>query len=324
MNDLILEIKNLSVGYSSAICKGINANVNRGELVGLIGKNGSGKSTLIKTILGIEKQLSGQILINNEDINFWSVQKRAKNISVVFSRLSQAPAITVYELIALGRLAHGKGISKLKLSERELIESSLQLIGINHLRNKLANQLSDGQLQMVMVARAMVQDTQLVVMDEPTSHLDIENQFKIFELIDKLSKKTGKVFIIASHQIDMLLQSSTQIWWIDDGNFHAGYPEQIAYEQMIYDKLSQSKIKFNYLSGRFEFQHHKTKKVSFKGDGKSLSYWLISALDRNGFALDEKSDLKIEVIKNKEIYLNDNKFETIEQLINQLNAIKNE
>lgn len=323
MNKLILDIRNLSVGYSSAICAGINAKVKSGELVGLMGKNGSGKSTLIKTMLGIEKQLSGQIIINNEDIKDWSVQKRAKNISVVFSRLNQAPAISVFDLVALGRLAHGNGIGKLKNFEKELIENSLNLIGINHLRNKFTNELSDGQLQMVMIARALAQDTQLIVMDEPTSHLDIENQFKIFELIDKLSKETGKIFIVASHQIDMLLQNSTQIWWIEEGSFHAGYPEQVAYDQKIFDKLSQSKIKFNYLSGRFEFFHHKTKKVSFKGDGKSLSYWLISALDRNGFALDDQSDFKIEV-KGNEIRLNNDRFETIEQLINHLNSIKNE
>jgi len=323
MNDAILKIENLSVGYSTPVCSNIYAQVREGEMVGLIGKNGSGKSTLIKTVIGIENQLSGKILINNEDINSWSVQKRAKNIAVVFSRLNQVPGISVFDLVALGRLPYGNGVRQLKKFEIELIENALNLIGIEHLKNKMSNKLSDGQLQMVMIARALVQDTQLVVMDEPTSHLDIENQFKIFELIDRLSKETSKVFIVASHQIDMLLQSSTQIWWIDEGSFHAGYPEQIAYNQKIFDKLSQSKIKFNYLSGRFEFQHHKTKKVSFKGDGKSLSYWLISALDRNGFALDDQSNWKIEV-KEDEIRLNNDRFESIEKLINYLKSIENE
>ena len=125
MNDAILKIENLSVGYSTAICSNINAQVREGEMVGLIGKNGSGKSTLIKTIIGIENQLSGKILINNEDINSWSVQKRAKNISVVFSRLNQVPGISVFDLVALGRLPYGNGVRQLKKFEIELIENAL-------------------------------------------------------------------------------------------------------------------------------------------------------------------------------------------------------
>ena len=314
MNNEFIHIKNLSVGYSQALCSGISAVVKKGELVGLAGKNGSGKSTLIKSILGLLPVLNGEIDINSENIENWDVEKRAREIAVVFSRLSQTPGIPVFDMVALGRLPYKSGFSKFNSTEISLIENALEMVGIPQLRNRLANELSDGQLQMAMIARALVQDTQIVIMDEPTSHLDIENQFRIFELIYKLSKDTGKTFIVASHQIELLLQNSSQLWWIDSGEFHAGFPEQIAYEQRIFEKLSQEQIKFDYQTGNFKFQHPKNKSVNLISDGSDLAYWLKHALERNGFELDLNSNLKIKIIQNK-FHINNSTFETIQGLI---------
>ncbi|SMC65234.1 ABC transporter ATP-binding protein [Moheibacter sediminis] len=295
MNESILHIKNLSVGYSKPICEGINAIVNKGELVGLAGKNGSGKSTLIKSLLGLQPVFSGEIHLNQDEISNWNEAKRAREIAVVFSRLNQVPAISVEELVALGRLPYRNWLTKLDKSETEIINHSLELVGINHLRNRFANELSDGQLQMVMIARALVQDTNFIIMDEPTSHLDIENQFKIFELIYKLAKDTSKTFIVASHQIELLIQNATQLWWVNDGAFHAGFPEQIAYEQRIYEQLSQERIKFDYNKGRFQFQHLKLKKVKLITDVSDLAYWTKHALERNGFEISENGvEVKVE------------------------------
>lgn len=317
MKNEILHIKNLSVGYSHTVCSGISAVVQKGELVGLAGKNGSGKSTLIKSILGLQPLWNGTIEIHSENIKNWTVQKRAKEIAVVFSRLSQAPSISVFDMVALGRLPYQNGFSKLNSEEIQMIEEALEQVGIPHLKNRLANELSDGQLQMAMIARALVQDTQIVIMDEPTSHLDIENQFRIFELIYKLSKETGKTFIVASHQIELLLQNSSQLWWIDNGEFHAGFPEQIAYEQRIFEKLSQEQIKFDYQTGNFKFQHPKNKSVNLISDGSDLAYWVKHALERNGFKISEDAQLKIE-IRNQTLYLNKSVI-SITELIKLLN-----
>jgi len=321
MNNEFIHIKNLSVGYSQTVCSGISAGVKKGELVGLAGKNGSGKSTLIKSILGLLPLLNGKIEINSENIQQWDVQKRAREIAVVFSRLSQTPGISVFDMVALGRLPYKSGFSKLNSTEINRIENALEMVGIPHLKNRLANELSDGQLQMAMIARALVQDTQIVIMDEPTSHLDIENQFKIFELIYKLSRETGKTFIVASHQIELLLQNSTQLWWIDNGNFHAGFPEQIAYEQRIFEKLSQEQIKFDYQTGNFKFHHPKNKSVNLISDGSDLAYWAKHAMERNGFEVSDNSALKV-IINKGFIYLNDSKLESLRSLIENIN--KNE
>ena len=317
MNNEFIHIKNLSVGYSQVVCSDISAGVKKGELVGLAGKNGSGKSTLIKSILGLLPLLNGKIEINSENIQHWDVQKRAREIAVVFSRLSQTPGIPVFDMVALGRLPYKSGFSKLNSIEINGIENALEMVGIPHLKNRLANELSDGQLQMAMIARALVQDTQIVIMDEPTSHLDIENQFKIFELIYKLSRETGKTFIVASHQIELLLQNSTQLWWIDNGNFHAGFPEQIAYEQRIFEKLSQEQIKFDYQTGNFKFHHPKNKSVNLISDGSDLAYWAKHALERNGFEVNSNSEIKLEINQYK-IKINQQTVFSISELIDYL------
>lgn len=318
MKKEIIHIQNLSVGYSNPICSGISANVQNGELVGLTGKNGAGKSTLIKTILGILPPFGGKVEIHAENTENWDLKKRAREIAVVFSRLNQVPQVPVFELVALGRLPYQSSFSKLSPKETGLIENALEMVGIEHLKNRFASQLSDGQLQMVMIARAIVQDTQLVIMDEPTSHLDIENQFKIFELIYRLSKETGKIFIVASHQIELVLQNASQLWWMDNGVFHAGFPEQVAYEQKIFEKLSQEKIRFDYGTGNFRFQHPKIKKASLISDGGDLVYWVKHALERNGFEVIDNSDLEIKLIQNQ-IWLNNHIFESIEGLMKTLN-----
>lgn len=314
MNDALLTIENLSVGYTKPICSEINASVKKGELIGLAGRNGSGKSTLIKSLLGLQPIFSGRIQFNQQEISNWNSNQRAKEIAVVFSRLEQVPSIPVHELIALGRLPYRNWLTKLNSDEVKMIDNALNLVGISHLKNRFANELSDGQLQMVMIARALVQDTKLIIMDEPTSHLDIENQFKIFELIYKLTQETSKTFIVASHQIELILQNATQLWWIDEGKFHAGFPEQIAYEQEIFEKLSQEKIRFDYNKGTFQFQHPKQNKVNFTNDDSTFAFWVKHALERNGFEIsNEGMEVRVE---EGFIISNENKFDSMEEFLN--------
>lgn len=319
MSKPLLEIENLSVGYRTPIVQNLNAKINQGEFVGLVGRNGSGKSTLLKTILGLQPNLDGSIQFFGEDIQNWSVQKRAKNIAVVFSRLTHAPSISVYEMIALGRLPYQTGFSKLTKEDNQKIEEALELVGITSLASKMTKNLSDGQLQMAMIARALVQDTPLIVMDEPTSHLDIENQFKIFELIVNLSKQTKKTFLVASHQIELLLQNSTQLWWIDQGSFYAGFPEDIAYEKDIFETLAQNQIKFDYVWGRFQYQHSKSYTVQFHSDHSKFAYWTKQALVRNGFEVQSNSETIIE-IKDQKILVDSRTFESIQEFIQYLNT----
>ena len=321
MSERLLTLRDLSVGYAHPVCEGISAEVESGELIGLAGKNGSGKSTLIKTLLGLQPVLSGSIVFQNRRINpNDAAERRAKQMSVVFSRLNRTPPLHVFDLVALGRLPYHKRLMQLSSEEKEKVAQALELVGVSHLHNRFANELSDGQLQMVMIARAIVQDTPLILMDEPTSHLDIENQFRIFELIYKLSRETGKTFIVASHQVELLLHNASQLWWIDDGKFYAGFPEQVAYEQRIFEKLSQEQIQFDYQTGSFRFQYPKARKVNLISDGSDLAYWVKHALERNGFEVSEDSQLEVKV-ENETIKFN-GKLMIMKELIQTINTEK--
>src|SRR5690606_22413165 len=121
----------------------------------------------------------------------------------------------------------------------------------------------------------------------------------------------------SSHQIELLLQNSTQLWWIDNGEFYSGFPEQIAYEQRIFEKLSQEQIKFDYQTGNFKFQHPKNKSVNLISDGSDLGYWVKHALERNGFEVSRDAQLKID-IQNQTLYLNDENFKSIAELMSSL------
>ncbi|MFV0304065.1 MAG: ABC transporter ATP-binding protein [Moheibacter sp.] len=320
MRKELLKIENLSVGYSQPICTRISTTVNEGELVGLAGRNGSGKSTLIKTLLGILPKKLGNIYLQGNEISSWDEQKRSKTISVVFSRLDQIPPVTVEELVCLGRLPYKSWLTRLDSSDKKIVKEALELVGIGDIKNKFASELSDGQLQMVMIARALAQQTQLVLLDEPTSHLDIENQFKIFELIYRLSKETKKAFIISSHQIELLIQNTTQLWWVNQGEFFAGFPEKIVFEQKIFEKLSQEKIYFDYNSGKFEFQYPKNQTIHFETDGTSLAYWMKHALERNGFSIVPNAKLELE-LENNTFKINEHTFEDIQTTIEYLQQL---
>lgn len=318
MSKSMLNIAGLSIGYSSVVCKDINAVVEEGELVGLAGRNGAGKSTLIKSILGLGGFLKGNIFYQGEDLLQWTSARKSKEISIVFSRLNQLPPLKVIELVCLGRLPYHGHFGSLKRRDLEIVEQSIKQVQIEDLKMKYIAELSDGQLQMVMIARALAQDTKLVIMDEPTSHLDIENQFKIFELIYRLSKETGKTFIVASHQVELLLHNSSQLWWIDQDRFFSGFPEQIAFEHHIFDKLSQKKIQFDYIAGRFKFQYEKAKVLNFQGDNSELAYWTKHALERKGYDLNSSSaSTSLVRVAQGLIHFNDLTFTSIEELINK-------
>lgn len=321
MNNPLLKLNKVSIGYKNPIVENISANVSKGELVGLLGKNGSGKSTLIKSILGINPIFKGKIQIHQQNIYELSDEHRAQKIAAVFSKIPNLPSISVEELIYLGRLPHVKWLSKMNRQDELRIDTALEMIGIQDLKTKLVTQLSDGQLQLVMIARALVQETDLIVMDEPTAHLDLENQFKIFETISKISLETQKTFLISSHHIELMLQKASQIWWIHDQQFHAGIPEQIGFEQRIFEQFKQESIRFNYKDGSFQFQYHTLQNVRLIADNSELAYWVKHSLLRNNFQISDEGN-EVKVFENQ-IYIDEVLYDSITSFNNALQELKN-
>ena len=315
MKNIVLKLENVSVGYGSKeIVSAINASINSNELIAVLGKNGAGKSTLINSILGFQKTLNGEIYLENNSIKKLSSQEIAQQIAVVLPRLSIVPKIKVSELVAMGRLPYHKVLRKISEEEQNLIDEVLELVGISNLANQFANEISEGQLQLVMIARALCQDAKLVILDEPTSNLDLANQYRIFNLLNELKLKTDKSFLMITHEVDFALEKADKIWWIENGNLFENIPEQMAFEHQIIQKLSNQNLTYDEKNNRFSTQKSFSKTIGVKGNSE-LAFWVKNALIRNGISVENNAENHIEITENNIIF-DGIKFETIEEIVN--------
>lgn len=212
----ILSTANLNIGYTSkkstvTIANNLNLNLAAGKLISLIGANGIGKSTLLRTLTGIQKPLSGSIFLNSKDIQSFNSLELAQNLSLVLTEKLPPSNLTVFELIALGRQPYTNWIGKLTETDIEKVNEAIQLTQIAHLTEKKHYEISDGQLQTVLIARALAQDTPLIVLDEPTTHLDLLHKVSLFKLLKKLAHETRKCILFSTHDIDMAIQMSDEM-----------------------------------------------------------------------------------------------------------------
>jgi iron complex transport system ATP-binding protein len=213
---IILQAADISIGYSSKkektlISSGINLTLEKGKLISLIGANGIGKSTLLRTLTGIQKTLSGTVLLNGQDIHKLDSLSLAQNLSVVLTEKLPPSNLTVFELIALGRQPYTNWIGKLTELDVAKVNEAMELTQIISLPTKKHYEISDGQLQKVLVARALAQDTPLIILDEPTTHLDLLHKVALFKLLKKLTQETQKCILFSTHDIDMAIQLSDEM-----------------------------------------------------------------------------------------------------------------
>ena len=246
----ILVLDNLTVGYQEKnkikiIANNISLNIKRGSFVAIIGKNGIGKSTLLKTISKVLKQLNGSITINGKNINEYSYRELAKTISLVLTERLPESQLTVLELIALGRQPHTNWIDTLSKIDIEKIEWAIKETNLEKLRDNRIDELSDGQLQRVLIARALAQDTEIIILDEPTAHLDMHQTIKIFELLKKLTHKTEKTIIISSHEINLAIKTCDQLTILSKNKIYSGTISTLMVENAFENLFSSEIVKFN-------------------------------------------------------------------------------
>jgi len=210
-----------------------------------LGKNGIGKSTLLKTLSKVHKPISGEILLNQTNIKNFSEKKIAKKLSLVLTEKLPESQLTVYEIIALGRQPYTNWIDTLSDIDIEKIETAIKNTEIEHLKNKYFYQLSDGQLQTVLIARALAQDTEIIILDEPTAHLDMHQTLKVFSLLKKLVTKTQKTIIISSHEINLSIQLADQIILLNDQFITSGSVEELTKNNAFDNLFPKDLIKFN-------------------------------------------------------------------------------
>lgn len=237
----ILSAQNIAIGYThgksvNTIMNGVNLDLMSGMLIALIGANGIGKSTLLRTLTGIQKSLSGKVILKDKDIILYSANELAQSLSVVFTESLPPSSLTAYELIALGRQPYTNWLGNLSPEDTEKINDAIMLTQTGHLANKKHYEISDGQLQKVLIARALAQDTPLIVLDEPTTHLDLQHKVSVLRLLKKLASDTGKCILYSTHDLDLALQLSDELIVMAGGTLVQGTPEKLI-EHKAFDSL---------------------------------------------------------------------------------------
>ncbi|MEQ8924242.1 MAG: ABC transporter ATP-binding protein [Fulvivirga sp.] len=296
-NKTILSLKNLEVGYQLkkkrlSILSNINLLLKQGELVCFMGPNGVGKSTLIRTICGAQKALSGAIKVNSNNLNELSANDLAQTISVVLTDKVSGGNMSVKDLVSLGRYPYVGWNIKFSSEDIEHINKAITLTKIEPLADKKLYELSDGQLQKVMIARAVCQNTPILILDEPTAHLDLNNRVEVINMLSDLAKSTNKAVLMATHELDLALQSADRIWLAGSNDpIIDGFPEDLVLNGKIDDVFELKG--FDLKTGRLEKNLGKGS-VQLKGDGHTY-LWTKNALERHGFSVENKAEIQIEI-----------------------------
>jgi iron complex transport system ATP-binding protein len=219
----MLDIKHLEIGYQNkreniSVFKNINLTLNAGDLVGLMGDNGIGKSTFLKTITANLLPLSGEMLLNSKNISSYSAQSIAQLLSIVVTEKIGGFNLTVWDVVATGRTPYINIFGKLTPEDEAIIESTLIQLNLLPLKNKLIDELSDGQRQKVMIAKSLAQQTPIIVLDEPTAFLDYTSKHHLFGTLKKLCDEQGKLIIVSSHDLDLMKKYITKSITMYEGN----------------------------------------------------------------------------------------------------------
>lgn len=295
-----LTTHNLSVGYQKkndryVVQSGLNLELFPGELVCLIGPNGSGKSTLMRTLAGLQKPLEGETLIAGKNINELKPHEKALLISMVLTDRVDIENATVYDIVSLGRHPHTHWWGGSSIQDKNKIEESLKMVHIEDKADCYLNELSDGERQRVMIAKALAQDTPIILLDEPTAHLDLPNRVEIMLLLHRLAHQTKKGILLSTHELDMALQAGDRIWLMDKkSGVECGVPEDLIFNGSFNRTFHSPNYIFNETNGNFSMNYPMQKKVSVSGD-KTRLYWTLRALARAGYEVVEGANISINI-----------------------------
>ena len=318
-HQIALEGIGLQLGYSQEgvrkpLLEDLNFELVAGELTCLLGPNGVGKSTLIKAILGEISPWEGRLLLEQEPLSYYSIQDRAKHIAVVLTDPIYPGNLTVGQLVALGRTPHTNWLGKLGNTDRALVEKALSDTHIGYLRDARLGELSDGQRQKAMIARALAQDGSVIVLDEPTAHLDLVNRLEIMSLLREISRSQGKAILVVTHDLDIALETADRFWILNCGiPLLSGKPEDLVLSGQIQALFPSDRYQFNVARGRVEWSQAMP---DFQIEGPAeQAFWVKKALVKAGIA---SLDQTLVISEPFGLKVGEKSFGTLEELIGKL------
>ncbi|MCX6048326.1 MAG: ABC transporter ATP-binding protein [Chloroflexi bacterium] len=297
-----LSTHNLAIGYTpsrrpaTVVADQINVALRPGELVALIGPNGAGKSTLMRTLAGMQAPLRGQVCLGKDDLHRLPADVLAKRLAVVLTERIDVGNLSAYALAALGRHPYTDWRGKLTPHDEEVVQWAMTAVGATALAHRSVNELSDGERQKVMIARALAQEPQVLILDEPTAFLDLPRRVELMRLLGTLAYTTQRAILLSTHDLDLALRVADRLWLLPSGGpLMDGIPEELAFNGALAETFQSEGVEFDSMAGTFKLHRQPCGPIGLEGEGL-LGQWTARALERIGFEVVRNGgDLEIPV-----------------------------
>jgi len=282
--DKLLSVDSLIIGYGSKhLLPPLSAEALKGELVAVIGRNGIGKSTLLRTLMGLQPALGGKVMIDSKDLKELSRNEMARRIGYISTEIIRVSNMTVFDLVALGRYPHTNWIGQTDALSYTAVKDALEKTGLSGFETRYISSLSDGERQRAMIARILAQETDILIMDEPTAFLDIVSKFDIVKLMLNLASE-GRTILFSTHDLNIAVNQAHRIWMMLDDGIAEGAPEDLVLDGSFDHLFKSGNIGFDKNDGTFSFKSELSDSIYVEGEGPSY-HWTRKALARIGYSV---------------------------------------
>jgi len=294
--EMTLKIENLATGYRSGkkadviLQQGMNATLETGHLVCVLGPNGAGKSTLLKTLAGFLHPLSGDVYFGDDSLNTLDLKKLSRLVSVVLTDRFSDLYLTAFDVVRMGRFPYASFFGRMGATDLSLINQTMDKLDVGSLKEKLFYNLSDGERQKVLIARALVQDTPFLFLDEPVAFIDSPGRIEIMELLSGLAHQQEKAILMTTHDMETGLRYADTLWLMHRGKpLATGIPEDMVLQGKVSEYFQRPGLHFDVEKGRFraESKPLQNRRIIFIKDGSPEAAWMANALERKGFVVVE-------------------------------------
>ncbi len=299
MSAPILQARGLCIGYAPRgrprleVAAHLEVELFTGELVCLLGPNGAGKSTLVRTLAGLQMPLGGEVLLRGGDLHALTESERARLLGLVLTERVDAGNLSAHALAGLGRYPYTGWDGRLSPADEEVVRWALAAVGAGDLAARSVGELSDGERQKVMIARALAQEPAVLLLDEPTAFLDLPRRVEIVQLLRRLAGGGDRAVLLSTHDLDLALRCADRLWLLPPGGpLQTGAPEDLVLSGAF--QRTFAGVEFNPATGSFQLEQEPEGEVGLQGEGLD-ALWTARALERAGFRVDGSGNAEVRV-----------------------------
>jgi iron complex transport system ATP-binding protein len=295
----IVELENVAIGYRQrgrqqrVVVRDISVSLNAGEFVCLLGPNGAGKSTLIRTIAGMQPPLTGSISLDGKSLPSYSARELAQRMSLVLTQRAAVGMMSAATLVSLGRHPFTDWSGRLGVHDAVFVRKAMAAVGIEELAQRPVCELSDGERQKVMIARALAQDPHVMILDEATAFLDLPRRVEFMHLLHSLAADCRRAILLSTHDLDLALRCADRLWLLPlGGPLQQGVPEDLVLNDAFASAFPDAEVRFDKESGAF--RRHSADRGIIALHGEDIpAMWTYRALERAGYRIVPPGDAHI-------------------------------